>query len=79
MSDESLARIEGQLSTITRLLAVSIAGRHSSTIEKAKTLASAGIAVKLIADICDTSPNSISVALSQLKKKSKAKRVKKKS
>ena len=57
-----------KLDVLIRLQAISIVDRFSTQREKIAFLSKAGLGPKAIADILGTSPNSVSVALSNIKK-----------
>ncbi len=59
-----------KLDILIRLLAVGLCGEKNQT-EKIKILSSAGLQPKEIADIIGTTSNTVSVALSNLKKQKK--------
>jgi hypothetical protein len=63
-----MARIEAKLDTVIRLLALSVASDNHSLKDRAVRLQRAGLAPKDIASICDTTPNTVSVALSSAKR-----------
>ena len=65
---EDLSRLEAKLDTLIKLMAISITPDNLSLSERAGRLSRAGMAPKDIAAICDTTPNTISVALSKAKK-----------
>jgi DNA-binding NarL/FixJ family response regulator len=64
----SLAHIEAKLDTVIRLLALSAISDHAPLREHAVRLKRAGLAPKEIAALCDTTPNTVSVALSTAKR-----------
>ena len=66
-----LTRIEAKLDTMIRLLALSVASDNHSLKDRAVRLQRAGLAPKEIASICDTTPNTVSVALSAAKREGK--------
>lgn len=68
-----MARIEAKLDTVIRLLALSVASDNHSLKDRAVRLQRAGLAPKEIASICDTTPNTVSVALSAAKREGKGK------
>lgn len=78
LEKSDVARIEAKLDTVIRLLALSVASDNHSLKERAVRLQRAGLAPKDIASICDTTRNTVSVALSGAKRESKgrAKRAK---
>lgn len=65
-----------QLDTIIRLLALSIISDSESLRESAVLLQRAGIAPKDIAALCDTTANTVSVALSTAKRDAKRRKAK---
>lgn len=69
-----LSRIEAKLDTLIRLLALSVASDNHSLKDRAIRLQRAGMTPKDIASLCDTTPNTVSVALSAAKRESKAKK-----
>lgn len=73
MSDSSadLSRIEAKLDTMIRLLALSVASENHSLKDRAVRLQRAGMTPKDIAALCDTTPNTVSVALSTAKREGK--------
>ncbi len=76
--EESNSKIESKLDTIIRLLALSVASDNHSLKDRAIRLTRAGMTPKEIADLCDTTPNTVSVALYDAKKTGKKnKRLKK--
>lgn len=66
-----LSRIEAKLDTLIRLLALSVASDNHSLKDRAVRLQRAGMTPKDIAALCDTTPNTVSVALSAAKRKGK--------
>jgi len=62
--------VEAKLDILVRLIAIWLCGEKSQT-EKIGILASAGLQPKEIADIIGTTSNTVSVALSTLKKQRK--------
>lgn len=71
-----LSRIEAKLDTIIRLLALNVASDNHSLTDRAVRLQRAGMAPKEIALLCDTTPNTVSVALSAAKRRSKSRKKK---
>lgn len=69
-----LSRIEAKLDTLIRLLALSVASDNHSLKNRAIRLQRAGMTPKDIAALCDTTPNTVSVALSTAKRESKGKK-----
>jgi DNA-directed RNA polymerase specialized sigma24 family protein len=74
MTDTDLSRIEEKLDTLIRLLALSVASDNHSLKDRAVRLRRAGMTPKEIAELCNTTPNTVSVALSDAKRESKRKR-----
>lgn len=70
----TLAGIEAKLDTIAKLLALSAISHHHSLRERAIILQRAGLTPKEIAALCDTTPNTVSVALSTAKRGGKRQR-----
>lgn len=68
-----VSRIEAKLDTIIRLLALSVATDNHSLKDRAVRLQRAGMTPKDIATLCDTTPNTVSVALSAAKREGKKK------
>lgn len=72
MSDtDSSERIESKIDILIRLLALNVAPDTVSLGERANRLTRAGLTPKEIAAICDTTPNTVSVALSKAKRSKK--------
>ncbi len=67
--DCDLSRVEAKLNTLIRLLALSVAPDNHSLKDRAVRLQRAGMTPKDIAALCDTTPNTVSVALSNAKRK----------
>ena len=65
--------IVDKLDTLIRLVAIGLCGEKPQ-LEKIRILASAGLAPRDIADVIGTTPNTVSVALSSLRKANKTKR-----
>lgn len=75
MAEDILKRIDTKLDTIVRLLASrSIEGKGKT--EAILTLGALGIDTNLIAEIVGTTPGTVSVRLSEVRKKSKSRREK---
>jgi DNA-directed RNA polymerase specialized sigma24 family protein len=76
MAEKSIdtARIEAKLDTVIRLLALSAASDNHSLKDRAVRLQRAGLEPKDIALICDTTPNTVSVALSTAKREGKGRK-----
>ena len=68
-----LSRIEAKLDTLIRLVALAVAPENQSLKDRAVRLQRAGLAPRDIAALCDTTPNTVSVALSVVKRQKKAK------
>jgi len=69
-----LSRIEAKLDTLIRLLALRVASENHSLKDRAIRLQRAGMTPKDIAALCDTTPNTVSVALSAAKREGKGKK-----
>jgi len=69
-----LSRVEAKLDTLIRLLGLLVASDNHSLKERAIRLQRAGLAPKEIAALCDTTPNTVSVALSAARREAKAKK-----
>lgn len=67
--DHDLALIEKKLDTIIRILALSVTADCASLKDKAVLLSRVGLTPKDIASLCDTTPNTVSVALSGARRK----------
>ena len=65
--DRDLSRIEAKLDTVIRLLALNVAVGDGTLKDRAVRLQRAGLAPKEIAELCDTTPNTVSVQLSKAK------------
>lgn len=72
--NNDLSRIEAKLDTLIRLMALSVASDNHSLKDRAVRLQRAGMSPKDIAALCDTTPNTVSVALSAAKRESKGKK-----
>jgi DNA-directed RNA polymerase specialized sigma24 family protein len=68
---DKTALVEAKLDTLIRLFAMTVMKGLDSVKEKAVVLSKAGLSPKEIAVLCDTTPNTISVALSQAKREAK--------
>ena len=66
-----IALVEAKLDTLIRLFAMTVMKGLDSVKEKAVVLNKAGLSPKEIAALCDTTPNTISVALSQARREAK--------
>lgn len=71
LQNTDLSRIEAKLDTLIRLLALSVASDNHSLKDRAVRLQRAGMTPKDIAALCDTTPNTVSVALSAAKREGK--------
>lgn len=69
-----LSRVEAKLDTLIRLMALSIAPDSRSLKDRALLLNRAGISSKDIASLCETTTNTVSVAISAAKRASKGKK-----
>ncbi len=67
MTDDRYSQLEAKLDTIIRLLALEIAFGPGTLKDRAVRLQRAGLASREIAELCDTTPNTVSVALSKAK------------
>jgi DNA-directed RNA polymerase specialized sigma24 family protein len=78
VSDDNvdLSRVEAKLDTLIRLIALSVTSDSQSLKDRAVRLQRAGLTPKDIAALCDTTPNTVSVALSTAKRAGKRKRPK---
>lgn len=63
-----LSRVEAKLDTLIRLLALTVASDNHSLKDRAVRLQRAGLAPKEIAELLDTTSNTIRVALSVAKR-----------
>jgi DNA-directed RNA polymerase specialized sigma24 family protein len=68
MSETGCSRVETKLDTLIRLFALFVAPDTLSLKDRAVRLQKAGLAPKEIAALCDTTPNTVSVALSAAKR-----------
>lgn len=66
-----ISQIEAKLDTLIRLLALTVAPETLSLKDRALRLSRAGMAPKDIAGVCDTTPNTVSVALSAAKRETR--------
>ena len=71
MSEEQLAAIDNKLDQLIRLAAQYMSASCETKNECILLLGQAGLDRSMIAEICETSPNAVSVALSIAKKKAK--------
>lgn len=67
-NNSDLARVEGKLDILIRLLALSVAPATDSLKDRAIRLSKAGMTPKEIALLFDTTPNTVSVILSAMKR-----------
>ena len=67
-TDVRAARIEKKLDTLVRLLALSITAELRSVEDRAFLLSKAGLSPRVIASLCDTSTNTINLALADAKR-----------
>ena len=67
ISSQDLHRVEAKLDTLIRLLALSVAVGEGTLKDRAVRLQRAGLAPKDIAELCDTTPNTVSVLLAKAK------------
>jgi DNA-directed RNA polymerase specialized sigma24 family protein len=65
--NHDLSRIEAKLDTMIRLLALNVAVGEGTLKDRAVRLQRAGLAPKEIAELCDTTPNTVSVQLAKAK------------
>jgi DNA-directed RNA polymerase specialized sigma24 family protein len=75
--DLDLSRIEAKLDTLIRLVALSVTSESQSLKDRAVLLQRAGLMPRDIATLCDTTPNTVSVALSTAKRAGSRKPLKK--
>lgn len=73
--DTRLDEVDEKLDIIIKLLALSIISDAGSVRENAVRLQRAGLAPKDIATLCDTTANTVSVALSTAKRDAKRRRM----
>jgi hypothetical protein len=71
VNENDVSRLEGKIDTLIRLLALTVCPDTLSLAERASRLTRAGLAPKEIAAICETTPNTVSVALSKAKRSKK--------
>ena len=76
-ADETDSQIIEKLNMVIRLLAHNVAMQHGTLESKAVALSSLGLKPTDIARVCGTTPLTISVRLSEAKKKDKKKSKKK--
>ncbi len=70
-SDLENGGVEAKLETLIRLVALSVAPPGAPLKDRAVTLSKAGLTPKDIAALCDTTPNTVSQALSAAKRAKK--------
>jgi DNA-directed RNA polymerase specialized sigma24 family protein len=68
---DRLALVEAKLDTLIRLFAIASIKDLETVKEKAVLLSRAGLAPKDIAQLCETPPNTINVALSNARKEAR--------
>jgi hypothetical protein len=71
--EDGIARLEAKLDTLIRLVGLTVASGLQSVKERAVILNRAGLGPREIAALCDTTPNTVSVALSNAKRDAKPK------
>lgn len=69
---DGFARLDAKLDTLIRLVALDVVSELSSVKDRALLLSKAGLTPKEIAALCDTTPNTVSVALSTAKREAKS-------
>lgn len=69
---EAVERLEAKFDIMIKLLAMQLASGEQTVREKAILLSKAGLSSRDIAALCDTTPGTISVALSNAKKEKKS-------
>jgi hypothetical protein len=74
--NKGLTQIEAKLDTVIKLMALSIVSDRDPLQENALKLQRAGLGPKEIAALCGTTPNTVSVALSNAKHLGKSRRIK---
>ena len=74
--NERLNEVAEKLDTIIRLLALIVVSDSESLRDSAIRLQRAGMTPKNIAALCDTTPNTVSVALSTAKRDAKRRKAK---
>ena len=65
MADQQLEAISRQLDTLTRMTALLLVQKHDRLSDSVDLLYRAGLQPKLIADLLETTPNTVSVQLSR--------------
>ena len=73
-NNDQLLRIEQQLDIVIRLLALLVTPESDSIIDRAVRLQKAGLQPKVIAGLCNSTPNAVSVALLKAKRQGKGKK-----
>lgn len=68
---DAVARLEDKLDTLVKLFALTSIKGLDTVKEKAVLLNRAGLAPKEIAQLCETTPNTINVALSNARREAK--------
>jgi hypothetical protein len=63
-----ISRLEAKLDILIRLFALSVISQEDSVGDRAVKLQRAGLTPREIAALCDTTPNTVSVALSNAKR-----------
>jgi DNA-binding CsgD family transcriptional regulator len=71
VKDTDISRIENKIEILIKLLAIGVSPDTLSLSERAARLTRAGLTPKEIAAICETTPNTVSVALSKAKRSKK--------
>ncbi len=71
MNEVNYTSVEAKLDTLIRLFALAVAPDTLSLKDRALRLQRAGLSPKEIAALCDTTPNTVSVALSAAKRAGK--------
>lgn len=73
--DIDLSAIEAKLDTLIRLLALRVASEEQPLKDRVVRLNRAGLSPKEIAALCDTTRNTVSVALSKAKHGGRTKKI----
>lgn len=71
MTDRDDSKLEAKLDVLIRLFAIGIATGEGTLKDRAVKLSRAGLGSREIAELCDTTPNTVSVALSKAKSEKK--------
>jgi DNA-binding CsgD family transcriptional regulator len=71
VTDTDSSRIESKIDILIKLLALTVSPDTLSLTERASRLSRAGLTPKQIAALCETTSNSVSVALSKAKSSKK--------